>query len=55
MKTLLRCILASAPLCFAVPLGAQKQHKTVAMVTPAPSIGARTAARRSGRVTGCQT
>ena len=36
MKTLLRCILASAPLCFAVPLGAQKQHKTVAMVTPAP-------------------
>jgi len=36
MKTLLRCILASASLCIAVPLGAQKQHKAVPIVTPAP-------------------
>ena len=38
MKTLLRCILASAPLCFAVPLGAQKQHKTVSLPPALPSL-----------------
>ena len=38
MKTLLRCMLASASLCIAVPLGAQKQHKAVPIVTPAPSL-----------------